>query len=192
MATKQGGLALLTDPVAQELLRSTSPARLAYVWRDGTPRVVPIWFHWSGKEIVLGTPPRAPKVRALSPNAKVALSIDGNTWPYKVLQIRGTAHVETVSGVVPEYALAAERYFGTEQGRAWVKQGRWDVLSNGANRRDVTPGRSPIWEAERWNRSSSTFEERRESPMKRNLSAPAWLCRRRRGAGRPPSGPATA
>jgi len=122
MATKQGGLALLTDPVAQELLRSTSPARLAYVWRDGTPRVVPIWFHWSGKEIVLGTPPRAPKVRALSPNAKVALSIDGNTWPHKVLQIRGTAHVETVSGVVPEYALAAERYFGTEQGRAWVKQ----------------------------------------------------------------------
>jgi Pyridoxamine 5'-phosphate oxidase len=122
MATKQGGLALLNDPVAQELLRSTSPARLAYVWRDGTPRVVPIWFHWSGKEIVLGTPPKAPKVRALSPNAKVALSIDGNAWPYKVLQIRGTAHVETVSGVVPEYALAAERYFGSEQGRAWVKQ----------------------------------------------------------------------
>jgi Pyridoxamine 5'-phosphate oxidase len=122
MATKQGRLALLNDPVAQELLRSPSPARLAYVWRDGTPRVVPIWFHWSGKEIVLGTPPKAPKVRALSPNAKVALSIDGNAWPYKVLQIRGTAHVETVSGVVPEYALAAERYFGSEQGRAWVKQ----------------------------------------------------------------------
>jgi len=122
MATKQGGLALLNDPVAQELLRSTSPARLAYVWRDGTPRVVPIWFHWNGKEIILGTPPKAPKVRALSPNAKVALSIDGNTWPYKVLQIRGTAHVETVSGVVPEYASAAERYFGSEQGRAWVKQ----------------------------------------------------------------------
>ena len=122
MATKQGGLALLNDPIAQELLRSTSPARLAYVWRDGTPRVVPIWFHWNGKEIILGTPPKAPKVRALSPKAKVALSIDGNTWPYKVLQIRGTAHVETVSGVVPEYASAAERYFGSEQGRAWVKQ----------------------------------------------------------------------
>jgi hypothetical protein len=24
--------------------------------------------------------------------------------------------------VVPEYALAAERYFGADQGRAWVKQ----------------------------------------------------------------------
>ena len=66
MATKQGSFALLDDPVAQELLRSTSPARLAYVWTDGTPRVVPIWFHWNGKEIVLGTPPKAPKVQALS------------------------------------------------------------------------------------------------------------------------------
>jgi PPOX class probable F420-dependent enzyme len=122
MATKQGNFALLDDPVAQELLRSTSPARLAYVWRDGTPRVVPIWFHWNGKEIVLGTPLKAPKVQALSRNAKVALSIDSNTWPYKVLQIRGTARVETVAGVVPEYALAAERYFGQEQGQTWVKQ----------------------------------------------------------------------
>lgn len=122
MPTKQGSLALLDDPVAQDLLRSTFPAHLAYVWRDGTPRVVPIWFHWNGKEIVLGTPAKAPKVKALSPHAKVALSIDGNTWPYKVLQIRGTAQVEIVAGVVPEYALAAERYFGADQGRAWVTQ----------------------------------------------------------------------
>ena len=122
MPTKQGSIALVSDPVAQELLRSTSPARLAYVWRDGTPRVVPIWFHWNGSEIVLGTPTKAPKARALAPGARVALTIDGNTWPYKALQIRGTAQVETVTGVVPEYALAAERYFGTDQGRAWVKQ----------------------------------------------------------------------
>ena len=84
--------------------------------------MVPIWFHWNGKEIVLGTPPEAPKVRAVSPGAKVALSIDSNTWPYKVLQIRGTAEAETVAGVVPEYALAAERYLGVDEGRAWIKQ----------------------------------------------------------------------
>lgn len=122
MATKQGATALLNDPVAQQLLQSTSPARLAYVWHDGTPRVVPIWFHWNGREIVLGTPPTAPKVRALSARNKVAVSIDGNTWPYQVLQIRGTARVESVAGVVPEYALAAARYFGPEQGQAWVAQ----------------------------------------------------------------------
>ena len=122
MSTKQGSIALLNDPVAQELLRSTSPARLAYVWRDGTPRVVPIWFHWNGTEIVFGTPGTAPKVKALSSGGQVAISIDGNSWPYKVLQIRGAARVETVAGVVPEYALAAERYFGADQGKAWVAQ----------------------------------------------------------------------
>ncbi|HEY7284450.1 MAG TPA: pyridoxamine 5'-phosphate oxidase family protein [Vicinamibacterales bacterium] len=122
MATAQGSIALLNDPVAQDLLRSTAPARLAYVWSDGTPRVVPIWFHWNGKEIVFGTPPTAPKVKALRSGAKVAISIDGSTWPYKVLQIRGAARVETVEGVVPEYALAAQRYFGADQGQAWVKQ----------------------------------------------------------------------
>lgn len=124
MATTQGGLSLLNDPVAQQLLASTAPARLAYVWSDGTPRVVPIWFHWTGRELVLGTPVKAPKVRALTRHPKVAVSIDGNTWPYKVLQIRGTANVQILPGVAPEYALAAERYFGREQGEAWVNQVR--------------------------------------------------------------------
>lgn len=120
--TKQGDLALLNDPVAQQLLQSTSPARLAYTWHDGTPRVVPIWFHWNGREIVLGTPPNAPKVKAISTHAKVAMSVDGNAWPYQVLQIRGTARVELVDGVPAEYASAANRYFGPEQGAAWVQQ----------------------------------------------------------------------
>jgi hypothetical protein len=39
-----------------------------------------------------------------------------------VVLIRGSATVEIVDGVVPEYLAAAERYFGVEQGRAWVAQ----------------------------------------------------------------------
>jgi pyridoxamine 5'-phosphate oxidase-like protein len=124
MPTKQGDLKLLDDPIAQELLRSTIPARLAYVWHDGTPRVIPIWFHWNGEEFVLGTPPNAPKVKVMLQNSKVALTIDTDTWPHKVLLIRGTAKVETVNGVFPEYAAAAQRYFGEERGRAWVEQVR--------------------------------------------------------------------
>jgi hypothetical protein len=38
------------------------------------------------------------------------------------LQIRGSIDVQTIEGVVPEYALAAERYFGEQQGRIWVNQ----------------------------------------------------------------------
>lgn len=122
MATKQGDTALLNDPIAQELLRSTIPARLAYVWRDGTPRVIPIWFHWNGEDIVLGTPLKAPKTKALRNGSKVALTIDTNAFPHKVLQIRGTAKIDPVDGVIPEYAAAARRYLGEEQGQAWIEQ----------------------------------------------------------------------
>jgi len=126
---KQGSLQLLQDPISKELLQSKIPARLAYVWTDGTPRVVPIWFHWNGKEFVLGTPPKAPKLKALARNTKVALTIDDNNFPHKVLLVRGTAHLETVAGIVPEYALAAERYFGPDQGHAWVNQLRGTISS---------------------------------------------------------------
>src|SRR5262245_1244638 len=117
MATKQGDRSLLDDPIAQELLQSTLPAQLSYVWSDGSPRVVPIWFHWNGNKIVVCTPPTAPKVEVLEHNPKVALTINSTTWPYKVLMIRGTANVETIEGVASEYASCAERYFGEAQGK---------------------------------------------------------------------------
>jgi Pyridoxamine 5'-phosphate oxidase len=122
MPVKQGELSLLEHPASRELLQSKIPARLAYVWTDGSPRVVPIWFHWNGSQFVIGTPPKAPKLKALAKNPKVALTIDNNEFPHKVLLVRGTAHMESVDGVVPEYASAAERYFGSEQGKQWVAQ----------------------------------------------------------------------
>ncbi|HET6181796.1 MAG TPA: pyridoxamine 5'-phosphate oxidase family protein [Candidatus Sulfotelmatobacter sp.] len=122
MPVKQGDLSLLQHPASQELLHSKIPARLAYIATDGTPRVVPIWFHWNGSEIIMGTPPKAPKLRSLAKNPKVAITIDNNEMPHKVLLIRGTARLEPLNGIVPEYALAADRYFGPEQGRAWVGQ----------------------------------------------------------------------
>jgi hypothetical protein len=121
MTAPHGSLELLNDPIAQEL-RSTMPARLAYTWPDGTPRVVPIWFHWTGEEVVMGGPPDAPKMHALQVNPAVALTIDGDDWPYKVLLLRGQARVEIVEGLPAEYAAAARRYFGEEQGDAWVAQ----------------------------------------------------------------------
>jgi len=128
-AVAQGDLALLQTPISQELLHSTIPARLAYVWTDNTPRVIPIWFHWNGRELVFATPPKAPKLRALAKNPKVALTIDNNEFPHKVLLIRGTARIEPVDGIVPEYAMAAERYFGPQEGPAWVARLR-TMISN--------------------------------------------------------------
>jgi len=115
---------LLMEPIAQGLLKSRIPARFAYTGRDGAPRVVPIWFHWNGNEIVIGTPVTAPKVKALQQNPQVAITIDEEVFPAKVLLIRGKAQLSQIEGVVPEYALAAERYLGEAQGKGWVEQAR--------------------------------------------------------------------
>jgi len=128
-AVQQGDLSLLQEPASQELLRSKIPARLAYVWTDGTPRVVPIWFHWNGREIVMASPPKAPKLKALAKNPKVSMTIDDNEFPHRVLLIRGTARLESVNGIVPEYEACAARYFDEKTAAGWLSQLRGMVSS---------------------------------------------------------------
>lgn len=49
----QGDLRLLESDLARRLLASTVPARFAFTWTDGTPRVMPTWFPWTGRELVM-------------------------------------------------------------------------------------------------------------------------------------------
>jgi hypothetical protein len=118
----RGDVTLLAHPVAQQLLQSRLPARLAYIARDRKPRVVPMQFHWTGEEIVLSCWPDDPKVAAIQAHPQIALSIDTAEPPFRVLQIRGPAVVTVVDGVTPEMEAASIRYMGEEAGRAWVEQ----------------------------------------------------------------------
>jgi Pyridoxamine 5'-phosphate oxidase len=122
-ALPQGDVRLLETETAQELLHSTIPARLAFVWTDGTPRVVPTWFHWTGSEIVMATYVAGPRVgirhsaarlQALRANPAVALTIDTETSPPRSVTIRGTAEITEREGIFDEYAMAARRYLGHE------------------------------------------------------------------------------
>ena len=62
----------------------------------------------------MGTPPKAPKLKSLAKNPEFALTIDNDIYPTKCSSMRGTARLEPVNGIVPEYAAACERYLGTE------------------------------------------------------------------------------
>ena len=113
---------VLSDPLAQELMQSSIPARLAYVGPDGFPRAIPIGFHWDGSHFVLCTVPHAPKVPALNP--KVALTVDTNAFPPHVLLVRGTAAIDIVDGVPPEYLAASRKAVGPDQWDAFEAQVR--------------------------------------------------------------------
>lgn len=119
---RQGDVALLRDPVAQQLLQSKNPLHLAYAWRDGTPRVIPIGFHWNGQEIVLATTEDAPKTKVLKNGTKVAMSIDHNSWPPKILQIRGMVRTDTVDGIAPEYTAMIHRTMSEEDAQALLAE----------------------------------------------------------------------
>jgi hypothetical protein len=119
MAT--GGQELFDDPIAQALLASNVPARLAYTWTDGTPRVASLWFHWNGTHLVMCTFEGAPKLKALHTGDRVAITIDTNAPPNHVLSIRGSAAVTQVEGVVEDYAAAAARYLGSAQADGYIR-----------------------------------------------------------------------
>ena len=101
---------------AQELLTSTSMCHLAYVGKDGSPRVIPIGCFWTGDQIVISTARSSPKVDALSSHPDVALSIDVGATPEQArsLSIRGRASIEIVDGLTDEYVANARKSLAPE------------------------------------------------------------------------------
>jgi len=122
MPSKQGDVGLLRDPVAQQLLQVKGPAHLAYTWRDGTPRVIPMGFHWNGQEIVMASEASSPKTKVLTTGSKVAVSIERDFAASKILLIRGTVRADTVEGIAPEYAALIRRTMSEEDAEALLKE----------------------------------------------------------------------
>src|SRR6201999_2521332 len=93
---------------AEEILRTATLSRLAYDGIDGTPRVIPIGFLWTGDAVVVAPHPTAPKFKALKARPRVALTIDTPS-PARSVLLRGDAEIDVVDGVVPESLEAAAK-----------------------------------------------------------------------------------
>lgn len=96
---------------------------MAFVALDGTPRVVPTWFHWTGRELVMATYVAGPRIGIRHPAARlaalrarpdVAVTIDTESFPPQSLSLRGRVEITEVDGLAPEYAATARRYLGEE------------------------------------------------------------------------------
>jgi hypothetical protein len=112
---------VLNRPLSQELL-ARDLARLAFIALDGTPRSIPIGIVWNGTEIVMCTATNARKLPALRRNPAVALTIDTESHPPKVLLIRGRAELDEVDGIPDEYMQWNGSYKMTPEQRA-----EWEV-----------------------------------------------------------------
>lgn len=110
---------VLTRPLSQELLKR-DVGRLAFVAKDGTPRVLPIGIFWNGSEVVMCTSKNARKLKALRRNPSVALTIDTEVHPPHILLLRGEAELDPVDGIPEEYLQTSGSYKMTpEQRQEW-------------------------------------------------------------------------
>ncbi|MCU7727713.1 pyridoxamine 5'-phosphate oxidase family protein [Actinoplanes sp. KI2] len=128
---------VLSRPISRELL-ARDLTRLAYVAKDGTPRSIPIAFTWNGSAIVLCTTRNSPKLPSLRHNPAVALTIDTEVHPPKILLIRGRAELDDVDGIPEEFLRMNGTYRMTPEQRVeWEAEVR--SLYDGMVRIVVTP-----------------------------------------------------
>ncbi|KRC63776.1 pyridoxamine 5-phosphate oxidase [Aeromicrobium sp. Root236] len=129
---------VLNKPYSQELL-ARDVTRLAYVGTDGTPRAIPIAFAWNGSTIVMSTAKNSQKLAALRANPAVALTIDTEVHPPKILLVRGVAELDYVDGIPKEYLQMTSTYEMTAEQRVeWEAEVR-SLYHDGMVRIVVTP-----------------------------------------------------
>jgi pyridoxamine 5'-phosphate oxidase-like protein len=110
---------VMNRPHSQKLLASHIPARLAYTALDGDPRVVPVGFDWDGTHVAVASAVTSAKTKALQVNPNVALTVDSDGFPPKVLLLRGAAQVEVVDGVADVFVRASKKRVPEDQFSDW-------------------------------------------------------------------------
>ncbi|MGH8056350.1 MAG: pyridoxamine 5'-phosphate oxidase family protein [Candidatus Entotheonellia bacterium] len=116
MTDRGEGYTMLPElsPTLREFCDTEDLLRLAYLDRQGYPRVVPLWFVRIDAEYYVGTGTSSAKWKAMQRDARVGWVIDGGPRNrYKGASMRG--HVEEVrdeTGRASVYEALGRKYFG--------------------------------------------------------------------------------
>jgi PPOX class probable F420-dependent enzyme len=106
---------LASSPAAarriDRLLRDEPVVWLSSVRPDGGPHLVPIWFSWDGREILIASKPHAQKVRNLRTNPAVMLALGETEDDFDVGLLQGRAELlaAPAASVLPASHLAKYR-----------------------------------------------------------------------------------
>ena len=95
------------DAHVDERLRKNLIIWLGSVRPDGRPHLVPVWFLWDGKKILLFSQPNTQKIRNLQQNTNVILALDDTKDGEDVVMLEGKAEFlndPAVNATLPAYA----------------------------------------------------------------------------------------
>ena len=93
------------------LLRDEPVVWLSSVRPDGRPHLVPIWFSWDGREILIASKPSAQKIRNIRANPMVMLALGEAEDDFDVGLLEGVAELldAPANAVLPASHLAKYR-----------------------------------------------------------------------------------
>ena len=89
-------------------------ADLVTLMPDGAPHVAPVWYSWDGESYFVLAEPTTVKVRNMTADARVAMSIASRLSPYSYVLVQGTATVSEADTDPLSFKLAYP-YMGNEK-----------------------------------------------------------------------------
>ena len=97
---------------ALKIIEGKNFAHLATLMKDGSPQVTPIWVDHDGDFILVNTAEGRLKLRNVSRDPRVAISITDQKDPYTMVAIRGKAVSITTKGADEHIEKLSIKYLG--------------------------------------------------------------------------------
>jgi len=147
----RGKVGLMSDEERDEFLAGKTLARLAVLDEYGWPYVQPVWYQWDPTEGIFWIIARKKSAWAkfMQNDERVAITIDGETKPYKKVFVQGKAEVVEEPNIGGQWVeiskLMATRYLG-EHGPDYIvptlDKARWLFK--------ITPTVLNTWQGVEW------------------------------------------
>jgi PPOX class probable F420-dependent enzyme len=102
-------------PEVEKLFKDKNFASFATTMDDCSPQVTPVWVDYDQGNILINTAEGRTKLRNVSKNPKVALSVTDSSNPYTMVSIRGRIVERTSQGADEHIDKMAKKYLGAEK-----------------------------------------------------------------------------
>lgn len=102
-------------PEVEKLFKDKNFASFATLRKDGSPQVSPVWVDYDNGNILINTTEGTKKVRNVSNNPIVALSVTDSSNPYTHVSVRGRIVEKANEGADAHIDKMAKKYLGLEK-----------------------------------------------------------------------------
>ena len=102
-------------PEVERLFKDKNFASFATTMGDGSPQVTPVWVDYDNGNILINTAEGRTKVKNVTKNPKVAISVTDGANPYTMVSVRGRIVEQTNRGADEHIDKMAKKYLGAEK-----------------------------------------------------------------------------